>query len=127
MNHTVVMGNVGRQPDGLRYTSAGLAVLKFSLADTRGKDEQKKTSWYDVVVFDKQAEAVAEHIGKGDRLIVVGRFQVEDYEKKDGTKGRSVQLVADEIAVSVKYRRTDNNDAVKQAFPGSTFDDEEAF
>lgn len=126
MNHTVVMGNVGRQPEGLKYTSAGLAVLRFSLADTRGKDDNKKTSWYDVVVFDKQAEAVAEHISKGDRLIVVGRFQVEDYEKKDGTKGKSVQLVADEIALSIKYRRN-NDDALMQAFPGSQLDDEEAF
>lgn len=127
MNHTVVMGNVGRQPEGLKYTSAGLAVLRFSLADTRGKDDNKKTSWYDVVVFDKQAEAVAEHINKGDRLIVVGRFQVEDYEKKDGTKGKSVQLVADEIALSIKYRRVEANDAIMQAFPGSQLDDEEAF
>ncbi len=126
MNHTVVMGNVGRQPEGLKYTSAGLAVLRFSLADTRGKDDNKKTSWYDVVVFDKQAEAVAEVIRKGDRIIVVGRFQVEDYEKKDGTKGKSVQLVADEIALSIKYRRN-NDDALMQAFPGSQLDDEEAF
>lgn len=126
MNHTVVMGNVGRQPEGLKYTSAGLAVLRFSLADTRGKDDNKKTSWYDVVVFDKQAEAVAQVIRKGDRIIVVGRFQVEDYEKKDGTKGKSVQLVADEIALSIKYRRN-NDDALMQAFPGSQLDDEEAF
>jgi single-strand DNA-binding protein len=127
VNHTIVMGNVGRQPEGLKYTNAGLAVLKFSLADTRGKDDQKKTSWYDVVVFDKQAEAVAEHINKGDRLIVVGRFQVTDYEKKDGTKGKSVELVADEIGLSVKYRRVDATDAVMQAFPGSQLDDEEEF
>lgn len=120
------MGNVGRQPEGLKYTSAGLAVLRFSLADTRGKDDNKKTSWYDVVVFDKQAEAVAQVIRKGDRIIVVGRFQVEDYEKKDGTKGKSVQLVADEIALSIKYRRN-NDDALMQAFPGSQLDDEEAF
>ncbi len=126
MNHTIVMGNVGRQPEGLKYTSAGLAVLRFSLADTRGKDDNKKTSWYDVVVFDKQAEAVAEHISKGDRIIVVGRFQVEDYEKKDGTKGKSVQLVADEIGLSIKYRRN-NDDALMQAFPGSQLDDEEDF
>lgn len=126
MNHTIVMGNVGRQPEGLKYTNNGLAVLKFSLADTRGKDDNKKTSWYDVVVFDKQAEAVAEHISKGDRIIVVGRFQVEDYEKKDGTKGRRVELVADEIGLSIKYRRN-NDDALMQAFPGSQLDDEEEF
>jgi single-strand DNA-binding protein len=120
------MGNVGRQPEGLKYTNNGLAVLKFSLADTRGKDEQKKTSWYDVVVFDKQAEAVAEHISKGDRLIVVGRFQVDDYEKKDGTKGKRVELVAEEIGLSIKYKQTsDPVSSIARAFPGSTLDEEE--
>ena len=78
MNHITVIGNVGRQPEGLKYTGAGLAVLKFSLADTRGKDDQKKTSWYDIVVFGDQAESVVELISKGGRIMVDGRLQDEE-------------------------------------------------
>lgn len=126
MNHITVIGNVGRQPEGLKYTAAGLAVLKFSLADTRGKDEQKKTSWYDIVVFGDQAEQVVEHIGKGDRIVVAGRLQVEDYEKKDGTKGKRVEIIADDVAKSIRAKR-DAIAQLKSAFNATEVDEEELF
>ena len=126
MNHITVVGNVGRQPEGLKYTGAGLAVLKFSLADTRGKDDNKKTSWYDIVCFGDMAESVVENIGKGDRIIVAGRLQVEDYEKKDGSKGKRVEILADDVAKSIRGKR-DAVSAVKAAFNATEVDEEELF
>lgn len=126
MNHITVVGNVGRQPEGLKYTGAGLAVLKFSLADTRGKDDNKKTSWYDIVCFGDMAESVVENIGKGDRIIVAGRLQVEDYEKKDGTKGKRVEIIADDVARSIRPKR-DALAQVKSALNAVEVDDEELF
>lgn len=126
MNSITVIGNVGRQPEGLKYTGGGLAVLNFSVADTRGKDDQKKTSWYDVVAFGDLAESVVEAIGKGDRIIVAGRLQVEDYEKKDGTKGKRVEIIADEIAKSVRVRKG-AVDQLKQTFNATEVQDEEPF
>lgn len=108
MNNITVTGNVGRDPE-LKYTAGNMAVLKFSVADTRGKDDKKQTSWHDVVVFGEQAESVASNVSKGTRVIVTGRIQVDNYEKKDGTKGKKVEIVADEIGVSVRY----SNDPVK--------------
>lgn len=125
MNHITVIGNVGRQPEGLKYTTK-TAVLNFSIADTRGKDDQKKTSWYDIVVFGEQAESVVEHINKGDRIIVSGRLQVEDYEKKDGTKGKRVEIVADEIAKSIRFKR-DTLSQVKSAFNANEVAEDEFF
>ena len=126
MNSITVVGNVGRQPEGLKYTGAGLAVLKFSLADTRGKDDNKKTSWYDIVCFGDMAESVVENIGKGDRIIVAGRLQVEDYEKKDGTKGKRVEIIADDVARSIRPKR-DALAQVKSALNAVEVDDEELF
>jgi len=126
MNQITVIGNVGRQPEGLKYTGSGLAVLKFSVADTRGKDEQKKTSWYDIVVFGDQAEAVVENIGKGDRIMVSGRLQVEDYEKKDGSKGKRVEIIADEVGRVVRGPRNPV-DELKQTFNATVVQDEDPF
>jgi single-strand DNA-binding protein len=126
MNQITVIGNVGRQPEGLKYTGSGLAVLKFSVADTRGKDDQKKTSWYDIVVFGDQAEAVVENIGKGDRIMVAGRLQVEDYEKKDGTKGKRVEIIADAVGRVVRDSKNPV-DQLKQAFNAVELQDEDPF
>lgn len=102
MNSITVTGNVGRDPE-LKYTAGGMAVLKFSVADTRGKDDKKQTSWHDVVVFGEQAESVSAQVSKGTRVIVAGRIQVDSYEKKDGTKGKKVEIVADEVGISVRF------------------------
>jgi single-strand DNA-binding protein len=126
MNQITVIGNVGRQPEGLKYTGSGLAVLKFSVADTRGKDDQKKTSWYDIVVFGDQAEAVVENIGKGDRIMVSGRLQVEDYEKKDGSKGKRVEIIADAVGRVVRDNKNPV-DQLKQAFNATEVQDEDPF
>ena len=126
MNHITVIGNVGRQPEGLKYTGSGLAVLKFSVADTRGKDDQKKTSWYDIVCFGDMAEAAVEHLGKGDRVIIAGRLQVEDYEKKDGTKAKRVEILADDVAKTIRNKK-DALSQVKSAFNATEIDEEELF
>jgi len=54
MNTITVVGNVGRDPE-LRVTGSGMAVLKFSVADTRGKDDKKQTSGHNIVCFGEQA------------------------------------------------------------------------
>lgn len=117
MNTITAIGNVGRDPE-LRYTGSGVPVCKVPLADTRGKKgEEQKTIWYDIVTFNELAEAVAEEIRKGDRLIVVGRLQIEDYVKKDGTPAKRVELIADTVADVIRGR--------KKAAPGPVEDESE--
>ena len=124
MNHITVTGNVGRDPE-IRFSNGGMAILKFSIGDTSGKDEKKKTSWHDIVVFGDQAQNVVDHVKKGSRVMVMGRLSAETYEKKDGTKAKKVEIIADEIAVSVKYNR-DNINKVVEIF-GAEVETEDAF
>lgn len=125
MNHTTIHGNVGSEPE-LRYTQGGMAVVEFSLADTHGKDDKKKTTWHNVVAFGSIAENFAASVSKGNSVVVAGRFEVEEYTKKDGSKGKSIKVVADEIGVSLRWDRwvKDQTGAVMnkvgKMFPNST-------
>jgi single-strand DNA-binding protein len=101
-NHITVTGKVGQEPE-LRYTPGGMAVLTFSVADTYGKDDKKKTTWHNITVFGQLGENVANTISKGSTVIVDGRFEQEEYTKKDGTKGKSVKIVANEVGVSCRW------------------------
>lgn len=101
-NHITVTGKVGQDPE-LRYTPGGMAVLTFSVADTYGKDDKKKTTWHNITVFNKLAENTANTISKGSTVIVVGRYEQDEFTKKDGTKGKSLKLVADEVGVSCRW------------------------
>ncbi len=101
-NNITVSGKVGQEPE-LRYTPGGMAVLTFSVADTYGKDDKKKTTWHNITVFGKLAENTANTIAKGSTVIIVGRYEQDEFTKKDGTKGKSVKLIADEVGVSCRW------------------------
>ena len=53
--------------------------------------------------FDEQADVVSQNVHKGDRLVVTGRLGLETYEKKDGSQGFSLRLVADEVGKSLRW------------------------
>lgn len=102
MNTITINGRLGKEPE-LRYTSNQLAIVELAVACTSGKDDKKKTTWFDVKVFGKLAENVANTIGKGDTVIVTGRLETDEYTKKDGTKGKFTSLLADEVGVSCRW------------------------
>jgi len=124
-NHITINGKVGQEPE-LRYTQGGMAVLTFSVADTYGKDDKKKTTWHNVTVFSKLAENVANTIAKGSTVIVVGRYEQDEFTKKDGTKGKSLKLIADEVGASCRWNSwvADQTEAtmkqIGQVFPTSS-------
>lgn len=101
-NNITIHGKLGKEPD-LRFTNGGMAVLEFSVATTSGKDDKKKTTWFEVKVFGSLAENVANTLTKGDNIIVVGRMETDEYTKKDGTKGKFTSLVADEVGASCRW------------------------
>ncbi len=102
MNTITVIGNVGQDPE-VRFTKSGMAVAKFSVADTRGKDDKKTTIWHNVTVFDEQAQNVAEQVVKGSRVLVTGRLNKEQYTDKEGNKRESVEIIADDVCLSLKW------------------------
>ena len=108
MNNITVIGNVGRDPE-LRYANSGTAVLKFSVADTVGKDDNKKTTWHDITVFGEMAENVGSALGKGQRVIVMGRLQKSKYMGRDGVEKEKAEIVADDVALSLRWASNMSN------------------
>lgn len=106
MTNLTITGNVGSID--LKFTSSGKAVLSISVADTRrrlNKDtntwEDAGTDWHRVTVWEKKAELYAEHINKGDRVIVTGDLVSREYEK-DGQKRTAWDIKADTIGIVPK-------------------------
>jgi single-strand DNA-binding protein len=131
-NQITVNGKVGQEPE-LRYSQGGMAILTFSVADTYGKDDKKKTTWHNITVFSKLAENVANTITKGSTVIIVGRYEQDEFTKKDGTKGKSLKLIADEVGVSCRWNAwvQDNSEQtmakIGQVFPSASQVSEDEF
>lgn len=100
-------GNLTADPN-LSFTSGGVAKLTFSVAvnhvwrDADG-EQQKKTSFFDCVAWRQTAEFGADVLEKGIGTIVTGRLEQRSWEDKETGANRSkVEVVVDDIAVSVR-------------------------
>ena len=102
MNSLTIIGNVGQDPE-LRYTNAGLAQVKFSVATTYGKDDKKKTTWHNCVAWGDMAEAIASVAEKGTRVVVIGRMETSEYTTKSGEKKKSQEVIVDDFGVSLRW------------------------
>ena len=132
-NHITIHGNIGQPPE-LKYTNSQLEVAEFTVADNYGKDDKKKTTWHNVVVFGKLALNIASTFTKGDSVIISGRLEQEEYTKKDGSKGKSIRVIADEVGYSLRWKAVvpDQTEQVLRQvadkFPGASLvTDEEPF
>jgi len=96
INSVVLGGVVGRDME-VRFAQNGKAIGNFSLAVTNGWGENKTTTWVNCVVFGERASKLAPHILKGTKLVVNGRLDVRQYDKQDGTKGVSVDVVVNDF------------------------------
>ncbi|MDZ7677596.1 MAG: single-stranded DNA-binding protein [Acidimicrobiales bacterium] len=102
-NTLTVVGNITRDPE-LRFTPGGMAVASFGLAWNRRKqDGEDEVSFFDVTCFRDLAENVAESVQKGSRVIIYGMLQQRSWETPDGDKRSKVEIIADEVAPSLKW------------------------
>ena len=87
-------GRIGRDAE-LRFTANGDPVCSIPVAvdyGRKGQDGKKPTQWYEVTLWGKQAEGLAEYLTKGKQVFFTGTdLRVETFQKGDGTPG--VKLV----------------------------------
>jgi len=82
-------GNIVADPI-LRFSKAGKAVCSFRLA-VDNKD--KPTVFFDCTCFSFIAENFASSCSKGDRVILKGRMEAQEWTDKDTGKPRSKNLI----------------------------------
>ena len=109
MDNTVMLvGNVTRDPE-IRYTPSGQTVATFGLAVNRRWQNRQNNEWeeqvsfFDVKCWAQMAENVSESISRGTRVVVSGRLEQRSWETDNGEKRSKVEVVADEIAPSLRW------------------------
>jgi single-strand DNA-binding protein len=101
MNKITIVGNLGKDPE-LKFTPSGQATAKFSLATSRKVKDEWVSTWHSVVAWGQLAENIASSCQKGDRVVVIGRYDNREWEDKNNNKRVSYEISAEEVAVSMK-------------------------
>lgn len=102
MAHTVLTGNLGKDPE-LKATRDGKPMLTLSVAwsensrDANGQWAPGPTVWVSARVFGRQAENAAESLHKGCMVTVSGQLKPETWSSDHGEETR-MTMMADTIA-----------------------------
>lgn len=124
-NHVQLIGNLGNDPE-TRYSQAGMAITKISLATTskrkdRDGNTKEEAQWHRVTFFGKLGEIAGEYLRKGSMISVQGSIRYSDHTGDDGVKRYYTDIIADQMKMLGGKRddgeRTERQQPAKQAPP----------
>ena len=93
MNRIVITGRLTTKPEH-RYTSSNKAFTKFTIAVNRQKEG---ADFINCIAWDKTAELICNYLNKGSFIGVEGRLQTGTYEKADGSRGYTTDVLVQNI------------------------------
>ena len=122
-----LVGNITADPK-LEYLANGTAKLSFSIAcnhywtDQAG-EKQEKTSFFNIVAWRSLAEDGGNVLAKGSKVVVTGRLEQRSWEDKEGNKRSTVEVLADNIGLSVygveSYSKKERGNGASASVPSS--------
>ena len=113
-----VTGRLGSKPE-LRNTKTGKNVSSFSVAVKNKRGGEETTNWYDVSIWEKQAELAVQLLDKGDLVCVEGVPSVKTFQTRSGESKSSIQITARTFDLLAKGQGAAGT--TKQAAPEEDF------
>jgi single-strand DNA-binding protein len=104
LNRVILVGNLGGDAE-LKVLESDNAVASFNLAtserwtDKISGDRKEKTDWHRIVVWGKQATALAEYLVKGKQVLVEGSLATRSYDDKHGERKYVTEVKARSIVL----------------------------
>lgn len=99
LNSITFTGRLGNNAE-VKYLPNGTAVWNASVGCGYGYGDKKGTNWLRVQVFGKRAESLGGlDLQKGAAVGVTGELRVRTYDTREGGKGTSVEVVAQDVAL----------------------------
>ena len=102
INKVILVGNLGRDPE-MRYTASGSAVANITVAtseswkDKQTGEQQERTEWHRVVMFNRLGEIAGEYLKKGSKVYIEGRLQTSKWQDGEGKDRYSTDIIANDL------------------------------
>jgi single-strand DNA-binding protein len=99
INRVTLVGNVGEEPKSIEKDGEILnTTFPFATSETfkdKNGEENTRTEWHRVKVWNKQASIVKQYVKKGDPLFIEGKIHTDTYEGDDGKRRYSTEIICD--------------------------------
>ena len=94
MNKFIATGNITKDAE-LRYTANDKAYSKFSIANNEGYGDNKKTNFFNCTLWGKSAENLNRFLTKGQKVLITGKVEINDYKDKEGIDRKIIDINVD--------------------------------
>jgi len=78
-NQQIVIGNLGADAEVQYVGEKNTAKATFSVAATTGHGDYEHTEWFNVCVWGKRGESLAEFLTKGKKVMVSGETRTRSW------------------------------------------------
>ncbi len=102
INKVILIGNLGKDPE-VRYMPSGGAVANLTVAtseswrDKNTGENQERTEWHRVVMFNRLGEIAGEYLKKGSKVYIEGKLQTRKWQDNNGQDRYTTEIVANEM------------------------------
>ena len=129
MNKIILTGNITKDAE-LRYTANDKAYSKFSIANNEGYGDNKKTNFFNCTLWGKSAENLNRFLTKGQKVLITGKVEINDYKDKEGVERKIIDINVDSFGgvellgnKSQQESGTNNDTSNNSDFPIDSNDD----
>lgn len=85
INTVILVGRTGQDPE-MKYFESGKVKTTFSIAVGRWTKEGEKTDWFNIELWDKNAEVAGEYVKKGRLVGIEGKLEISQWKDAEGNK-----------------------------------------
>lgn len=122
MNKCILIGNLTKTPE-LRHTESGTAICRFTIAINKYVKGEKKTTFINIVTFNKTAENCERYLYKGSKVAVIGELEIRQYTDNEGNNRYMTEILANEVEFlsnKNQFSEGQNNQNEQAMFDNST-------
>lgn len=112
LNNINLIGRVTKDIE-VQKTKNNKSVINFTLAVSKGKDENERTQFINCVAWEGKAEAIAKYVKKGDMFGVSGEL-INHNTEYNGVKQYSFLVNVDDFTFLPNTRKEQSNNATKE-------------
>lgn len=98
MNKVFIIGRITNDLE-LKATTTGKNICEFRIATNRpaNKEGEKVADFINCRIWNKSAENLVKYQAKGNKIAIVGRWQVDSYKDKEGNNRYSNYVLVEDL------------------------------
>lgn len=108
MNRICLIGRLTAKPE-IRYTPSNVCYSRFNIAVNRPyskENGERIADFISCVAWEERAELITKYFDKGSQIGIEGHIQTGSYEKDNGEKVYTTDVIVDSITFLEKKKDT---------------------